>query len=51
MSPKTLEQACLKTMENKSRVTLSWPKGQKIPTGFPTGEILSENPPGNQSLL
>ena len=42
MKPEELERACLQAIESRTRITLTWPKGQRIPAGFPTGEILSE---------
>ena len=42
MKPEKLERAYLQVIESRTRITLTWPKGQRIPTGFPIGEILSE---------
>ena len=42
MKPEEHERAGLQAIESRTRITLSWLKGQRIPTGFPTGEILSE---------
>lgn len=45
MTPKEMEAACLRAMQwsPTARVTLSTPKGVKLPHGFPQGELLSEN--------
>jgi len=41
-----MEAACLSAMEQPGMmlgVTLTTPRGQKMPPGFPRGELLSEN--------
>ena len=41
-----MEAACLAAMEQPGMmlgVTLTTPRGQKMPLGFPRGELLSEN--------
>jgi hypothetical protein len=51
MKPEELERACLQAIESRTRITLPWPKGQRIPTGFPTGEIFERDCFGNESKL
>ena len=43
MTPKEMEAACLAAIPGGHGVTLSTPKGQPMPHGFPRGELLSEN--------
>jgi len=43
MTPAQMEAACLAAIPGGHGVTLSTPKGQKMPNGFPRGELLSEN--------
>lgn len=43
MTPAQMEAACLAAIPAGHGVTLSTPKGQKMPHGFPRGELLSEN--------
>ena len=44
MNPKELEAMCLDQIaKGSSKVTLSFPKGTRMPAGFPRGELLSEN--------
>ncbi len=43
MTPKEMEAACLTAISAGTGVTLSTPKGQAMPHGFPRGELLSEN--------
>jgi hypothetical protein len=43
MTPKEMESACLTAISEGTGVTLSTPKGQAMPNGFPRGELLSEN--------
>lgn len=46
MTPKEMEASCLAVMERPGgfRVTFTTAKGQKMPPGFPRGEVLSETP-------
>ena len=43
MTPKEMEAACLAAIPAGHGVTQSTPRGQKMPHGFPRGELLSEN--------
>jgi len=46
MTPREMEAACLAAMEQPGMmlgVTLTTPRGQKMPPGFPRGELLSES--------
>lgn len=43
MNAKEMESACLAAISAGTGVTLSTPKGQAMPHGFPRGELLSEN--------
>lgn len=44
MNAKEMEAMCLEHIEKGNKyVTLSFPKGTKMPAGFPRGELLSEN--------
>ena len=44
MTPAQMEAACLEAMKKPGNgVTLSTRKGQKMPPGFPRGDLLSEN--------
>ena len=43
MTPAQMEAACIAAIPAGNGVTLSTPRGQKMPHGFPRGEILSEN--------
>ena len=43
MTPKEMESACLMAIDAGHRVTLSTPRGQRMPPGFPSGELLSVN--------
>lgn len=43
MTPAQMEAACLAAIPGGHGVTLSTPRGQKMPHGFPRGELLSEN--------
>lgn len=45
MTPKQMESACLEAMKQPGTlgVTLSTPRGKKMPPGFPRGELLCEN--------
>ena len=45
MTPKEMEAACLAAIPAGHGVTLSTPRGQKMPHGFPRGELLSEYSP------
>lgn len=43
MTPAQMEAACLEAIEAGHGVTLSTPRGQRMPHGFPRGELLSVN--------
>ena len=43
MTPAQMEAACLAAIPAGHGVTLSTTRGQKMPHGFPRGELLSEN--------
>ena len=43
MTPAQMEAACLAAIPAGHGVTLSTPRGQKMPHGFTRGELLSEN--------
>ena len=43
MSPKEMEAVCLAAIPAGLGVTLSTPRGQRMPQGFPRGELLSVN--------
>lgn len=43
MTPRQMEAACLAAINARQNVTLSTPKGQPMPHGFPRGDLLSEN--------
>ena len=44
MTPREMEQACLECLKQPGMlgVTLTTPRGQRMPPGFPRGELLSE---------
>lgn len=42
MSPDEMAQRCIKAFNSGVPVTLTHKKGQKMPHGFPRGELLSE---------
>lgn len=43
MSPDLMAAQCIKAFDAGKPVTLTHAKGQKMPHGFPRGEILSES--------
>lgn len=43
MSPEQMEKQCTKAFDAGQTVTLTHAKGQKMPRGFPRGELLSES--------
>ncbi len=44
MTPQQMEAACLSAIRHPNHgVTLTTARGQRMPAGFPRGEILSEN--------
>lgn len=43
MSPDQMAAQCIKAFDAGKSVTLTHAKGQKMPHGFPRGEILSES--------
>lgn len=50
MSPNELETACITAhLGGQDHVTLTFPKGAKIPKGFPRRELLSVNPAGDRN--
>jgi hypothetical protein len=43
MTPREMEQSCLAAIKGGHSVTLTTPKGWRMASGFPRGELLSEN--------
>ena len=50
MSPDEMAQRCIKAFNSGVPVTLTHTKGQKMPHGFPRGELLSESPRGDVNV-
>jgi hypothetical protein len=43
MTPQAMEAECLAAIAESHPITLTTERGQKMPPGFPLGELLSEN--------
>jgi hypothetical protein len=43
MTPQDMEAQCLKAINAEQRITLTTDRGQRMPAGFPQGELLSES--------
>ena len=50
MSPDQMAEQCIKAFDSGQTVTLTHAKGQKMPHGFPRGELLSESPRGDVNV-
>jgi hypothetical protein len=43
MTPQDMEAQCLAAINNAHHITLTTDRGQRMPAGFPQGELLSES--------
>jgi hypothetical protein len=43
MTPQDMEAQCLRAIDAAQGVTLTTDRGQRMPAGFPQGELLSES--------
>ena len=43
MTPQDMEAQCLAAIDGAHRITLTTDRGQRMPAGFPQGELLSES--------
>ena len=50
MTPDQMAKQCIKAFDAGQTVTLTHAKGQKMPHGFPRGELLSESPRGDVNV-
>ena len=50
MTPDQMAAQCIKAFDAGQTVTFTHTKGQKMPRGFPRGELLSESPRGDVNV-